>query len=121
MTIKKVFKSTLPFCTYIFSNGKPAMFSRGEYYTDNPTEISELENEITNNHPFIHIDKKKTEIDTENMDPIANLRASIEKEILAKYKLATDPDNNAGDYEVKKINPVSTTDIAVISATVKKP
>ncbi len=113
---KRAFFSTIPSINYIFSNGKPAMFIKGRYLTDSEKEIKELEADIAAGHPHIHINPEEREVDTDKLDPISTLRASIEKEILARYKLAVNPDNDAGTYESEKIKPASTTDVASIAA-----
>lgn len=109
----RVFKSTIPSVNYLFTNGKPAIFVNGTYRTDADWEITELEKEIALKHPHIYIDANEREIDSELVDPMANLRHRIIQEYLAKQAAATDPDNDMGttDQNVKLI-PTNSRDVA---------
>lgn len=81
----RIFKSTMPMVQFVFSGrtpdgkengiaGKAAPFIAGEYRTDHPAEIEELEREINNRHPHIFIDKDRYEMDAEDVDPTIALK-----------------------------------------------
>lgn len=107
MAIKKVFKSRIDSCKYIFSNGKEANFIGGKYLTDLESEIAALEFEIKSGHPHIYIDTAEKEIDTEQMDPIEQIKKKAIAEYIAAQKAAVNPDNNMGSTEQGKLTGIS--------------
>ena len=114
MAIKRVFKSRIPSCSYFFKNGKQAAFIGGKYVTDVDIEIAELESEIgksgltepnKSDHPHIYIDQREKEINTEALDPIAEIKRKAVEEYLAAQKKAL---NAAGNVSSSKVMPATT-------------
>lgn len=88
MAILKVFKSRAPVMGYAFKSGNVVYFREGMYATASKAEIEELTAECENGHPNYYIDPEQTEIDSEQMDPIAVLTAKIREEERAKLMAA---------------------------------
>ncbi len=65
----KKYKNALPSCNYIFKDGTTAVFKSGEYLTNNPIRIAELDTEVMRGHPHIFIDPKDNTVTPEDMDP----------------------------------------------------
>lgn len=104
----RVFKSHMAHMQYVFSGvrpgevdaagkpiptgigGKSAVFMSGEYRTDHPHEIAELEWEILNKHPFIHqdVDPTKRLMDAEDVDPMVALKKKHFAEFAEAQKVA---------------------------------
>jgi hypothetical protein len=120
MAIHRLFKSSLPSMSFIFKNGKAAMFINGRYHTDDPSEIEQLDTEIKTRNPYLRIDEAERELDTELQDPMQQLKERFREEIIKEYleneMRAINPENDFGDYDQSKINPASTTSIAPVSA-----
>jgi len=116
MAIARVFKSQVQSIKYIFKNGKEAPFVFGKYYTDNATEIAELEQEIALGHPQIFIDSEEKEVDTEKMDPLSRLREKIIAEYLEEQAKQLDPSNDFGNTLPQSVKPASSSDVAAASA-----
>lgn len=83
MAIQKLFKSRMPSCQYFFKDGSRADFVSGRFSTDDAEKISELELELTKNHPHIYIDDNEVEVDTAKQDPLEHLRTKFIAEYLA--------------------------------------
>lgn len=117
MAIKRVFKCRIPSSKYIFSNGKEANFIGGKYATDVAAEIAALEEDIKLGHPHIYIDDSEKEIDTEQMDPIEQIKKKAIAEYLAAQSAALKPSNDRGTTEQGKLqgigNSFSTAMLAV--------
>ena len=112
MATLRVYKSTVPSIVYICKNGKPCNFIQGVYRTDIEAEIQELDAEIALKHPQLYIDSNEREIDSELVDPVAALRASIIADYLATQAKVTDPEHNMGSYAAGQVVPASTKNIA---------
>lgn len=71
MTIKRVYKSTVPALRYILKDGFNCVFIDGKYITDIELHIKELDEEIgthgrnKSRNPYMYIDTDEKEIDTE--------------------------------------------------------
>lgn len=103
--VMRVFKSRIGTCNYPFaSSGKLAHFIRGEYLTDLPNEINELESEIRQGHPHIYIDEKKREIDI-LADPLDGVRKKAIADYIAEQDEAKRKalGKELGDTEVGKV------------------
>ena len=96
MTVKAVFKSSLPNIQYLFKNGKSAAFIGGTYYTDVESEIKELNAEVDNRHPIIFIDPAQTQIDSNDLDPMAVLKKKFFAEFEAQRAAAVDKSRDMG-------------------------
>jgi hypothetical protein len=96
MSIKAVFKSSLPNIQYLFKNGKSAAFIGGAYYTDVESEIKELQDEVTNRHPIIFIDPAQSQIDSADLDPMSVLKKKFYAEFLAQQAAAVQKDRDMG-------------------------
>ncbi len=75
MAIKKKFKSRLGSTKFIFKNGKAANFvPPGEFLTDVESEIEELNAEITGGNVYLYIDSLDSEVDTNALSPLEELK-----------------------------------------------
>lgn len=114
MALLQVFQATLPSVNFILKNGKPIIFVNGVFRTDVDTEAAELDQEIKLGHPHIRrplIEAERT-IESEMVDPMNALRASIIKEFLAKQAAATDINNDMGKTEQTSVKPANSQDVA---------
>lgn len=118
MSIKRVFKNTERSSSFIFKNGKSAVFTQGEYYTDDENEIAELEAEIKAGHTYIYIDENKKEVDVSKLDPLHEIRAAAIEEYKKSLLAATDPENDMGKVGTAALlqGIVSSSDQKVISS-----
>ena len=95
MSIQKVFKSRLTNSTYLFKNGKAAVFSEGRFLTGVPVEIQELMGEIGeigqfhSNHPSIYVDENEVELDTTLQDAIKEAQAAATLDVLKRFATPT--------------------------------
>jgi hypothetical protein len=87
------FKSTIPSCKFILSNGKNANFVGGIYRTDLEHEVAELQNEVKQGHPHIEY---IGQISAADLDPVAVLKRKAIAEYLAEQKAAIDPSRDMG-------------------------
>lgn len=87
------FKSTIPSCKYILSNGKNANFVGGIYRTSLDHEVAELQNEIKLEHPHIEY---IGQISADDLDPVAVLKRKAVEEYLANQRAAIDPSRDMG-------------------------
>jgi hypothetical protein len=118
MAIKSLFKSRIPFIQYFFKNGKQAAFLNGEFITDVPSEVEELNLEVTSGHPHIFIDEEKKTIDTNQLDPLDEIRRKAVEEYRASIAAATDKNQDRGSTEQGKLEGIaSTSTIADASAS----
>lgn len=117
-TPKRVFKSHIPSCNFIFSNGKPAIFVGGKYITDNENEIQSLEYEIKQGHPhlFIDPDEREVAIPLSGNELVAGLRAKIIAELEAEGRLASDPGRDMGSSDQSQVKPANSQDVAPAAA-----
>ncbi len=102
MTIKKIFKSQMPSCNYVFRNGVVAHFINGKYATDQETEIAEITAEITARHPHLYVDANESEIDSEALSPMEIIKQKAVAEYIANMAAATNPANDRGTSEKEK-------------------
>jgi len=101
MAIKRVFCCTLGSCSYTFAKGKSAIFTNGQFFTDVPSEIEELEKEIAAGHPHLFIDPAYTEVDTEKLDPIEIIRQKAIADYIKQQKeLGENPARDMGNTHV---------------------
>lgn len=89
MSIKQIFKSTMPNITYLFRNGKPAIFDAyGKFMTEVSHEIAELELEIRNGHQIIFRDPNELQIDTTLQDKIREAQKAATLQIMEEHNKA---------------------------------
>jgi hypothetical protein len=116
MAIKRVFKTTLGSSRYVFTSGKEAAFVGGEYLTDIASEIETLEQEIAAGHPHIYVDSAKATVDTDNMDPLEQIRQKAIADYIASQAAATNPANDLGTSEAGALNPSSSATLQAMAA-----
>lgn len=110
-----VFLSSVQSVNYLFPNGKAAVFQNGRYLTDLESEAAQLDSEIAQKHP--HISRPVLEVDrtiqSDQLDPMSQLRSKIRAEILAEERAAvleaTNPLNDMGSTTQTQVVPASTT------------
>ena len=116
VVIKRVFKSRVPFCKYIFKNGKEAPFIAGRYLTDVKSEIEELDAEVESKHPSIYIDAAEKEVNTAKLDPIEEIKRKAIAEFVASQLAANSKTNDRGSYEPGKLNVTTSATVAEAAA-----
>ena len=108
MTIKRIFKCTIPSCSYYFKSGVQAAFLNGKYITENADQIAELEVEVgvpgfgKSKHPHIYVDLDEAEIDTEALSPLEEIKRQAVADYLAAQKVAMNPANDRGASDTTK-------------------
>lgn len=88
MAIKNVFKSTIPQNTFLFKNGKAAVFIHGRYETDDADEITQLNAEIRGGIPYIYIDPQDASIDSSLQDEIRQAQIQAMEAVYKKRREA---------------------------------
>lgn len=111
MAIKKVFKSYIPSSKFVFASGKECNFVGGEYFTDDPKDIKELESEIKLGNPHIYIDPDKVEVDTDTLDPIEFIKRKAISDYIAAEAVATKATNDMGKTATQKLNPANSSTV----------
>ena len=96
MSIKYVFKNTIPSCSFIFKNGKQAAFIAGKYLTDIESEIKEFMAEIAAKHPYIFIDQNEVTVDTDALSPLDQIKKQAVDDYLAAQTAALNTTNDRG-------------------------
>ena len=97
--------------SYLFKNGKAAIFVQGRFSTAIEAEIEELQAEVKAGNPYIFFDKN---------EPVAKVVTSEEflkdmkAQIIAEY-LASQESKELPDQEVARLVPTSTADIAPVT------
>lgn len=97
--LKQRFAIRLPNCAagkFIFKNGKTAAFVGGEFLTNVPSEIAELEEEIAAGHPHIFRDPDNMVVDSTTQDPMASIKAKIIREYEAEQAARHRKDSDKG-------------------------
>lgn len=90
--------STLPSSTYIFQNGKAAVFVAGVFRTAIKKEIEELDHEISIGHPHLLVRKGAETVESEDLDPMVMLRKKFFAEFQASQQAAFgDPSRDMGN------------------------
>lgn len=82
---------------YVFASGKTIHFIGGIYATESEVEIKELIECCKSGNPCFYIDAEQTTVDSEMLDPIAQLTAKIRAQVLAEIVAASDPTNDRGE------------------------
>lgn len=108
MAIEKLFKCHLPFCKYIFVQGKEANFLNHKFSTGVQSEIDELTREVQLGHPHIYIDALEPEFDTAIVDPMAALEAKIRAKIAAEDLALRGGDTGESNSESGKLSGIAT-------------
>jgi hypothetical protein len=107
MSELSVFKSRAPTMGYVFKTGKVVHFMGGIYATSSKAEIEELTTECENGHPNFYIDPTQKTLDSEMLDPIAVLRATIRAEEVAKLRAMGDPLRDMGSTPQGKLEGIA--------------
>jgi hypothetical protein len=102
-----VFKSRAPTMGYVFKAGKIVHFQAGMYATSSKEEIEELTTECENGHPNFFMDPNQKTIDSESLDPIGVLRATIRAEEIAKLRAMGDPTRDMGSTPQGKLEGIA--------------
>lgn len=107
MSEMSLFKSRAPTMGYVFKSGKVVHFMGGIYATSSKSEIEELTTECENSHPNFYMDPTQRTIDSEALDPIAVLRATIRAEEIAKLQAMGDPTRDMGSTPQGKLEGIA--------------
>ena len=75
-----LFKSHAPAMGYVFRSGRTIHFVDGIFATSNKAEIEELTAECEAGHPCYYIDDEQTTVTSEQLDPMAALKAKWKEE-----------------------------------------
>jgi hypothetical protein len=92
-----VYKTRVLNSRYVFANGVAASFIGDQFVTDDPQQISELDEQIRQRHPAIYADPAQRGIDPKSLDPMEIFKEKIIAEYLAKVAAAQNPLNDRGN------------------------
>lgn len=113
----KLYKSNMQSWKYVFRKGTVATFINGQYATNKPHEIAELDEEISYGHPNILFDPDEPTAKSNAIMMMQGLREKFYREFQAEQQAAAvNPDNDMGSSEQGKLNVTSTRDIASAAA-----
>lgn len=116
MTIKRVFKSTIPNISFIFKSGKSAPFLSGSYATDSKVEIDELMTEIEvegygkSSQPHLYVDLTEREIDSEALSPLEIIKKKAREEVKAEIMAAMDKNKVSSSVQSAVLQGLGTTE-----------
>lgn len=79
-----VFYNHIPNSTFIFPDGQLAQFTNGRYVTQDPVRASLLTSEVQRGNQSIYVDPTKLTATEEELDPMAEYKARVIAEYLAK-------------------------------------
>jgi hypothetical protein len=108
MAIANLFKSRASVMGYVFRSGKGVHFLDHNYTTTSEAEIAELNEEVKNGHPDIYIDTDMVTVDTDQLSPMAVLRAKIAEEERAKIMAAIRAGNDMGSTQAGRLEGIAT-------------
>lgn len=116
-SVKRLYKSTIPFNNIIFPSGRIAHFKGGMYATDNPDYIAYLDEQIQKGGfgGVVYIDANATTITAEQENPMLALKKRFFEEFEKERAAKMDPSNDMGSSDSGKLKPASTTDIAPVA------
>lgn len=106
------FYSRVPNSTFIFPNGVSAVFTGGRFTTQDETQANHLYWEIKQGNQHIFINEQKLTLVESELDPMAELKARIIAEYLAKEGLKTTESTS----EQGKLNVADTASIGAAAA-----
>ena len=116
MSVKKIYKNRIMSSRYLFADGHEAAFVAGKYYTDITGEIEELNAEILKGHPHLYVDPADAEIDTDNLDPFAEIKRQAVEQYIADQAAASSQANDRGTTAQVAVTPASSATVAVGAA-----
>lgn len=115
--LANLYMSYAPSIKFVFKNGSVANFVNHRFFTSNPEEIKELDQEIkVHKHPSFYINPRETRVNPAEQDPMSRLRKRIIEEYLASQAAQNNPQNDRGNTTPQQLNPTSTTNIAAVAA-----
>lgn len=92
---------------YVFASGKTVHFIGGIYATESEVEIKELTECAKSGNPCFYIDAEQTTVDSEMLDPVAQLTAKIRAQVLAEITAASNPANDRGETKQGKLEGIA--------------
>lgn len=95
-----VFYCTIPNSTFIFTDGSLAPFTGGRYATDDEEKAYQLNKEIAAGNNHFYVNKDKLKVTEEELDPMAEYKAKVIADFLAKQAKPID----AGNYVQGPLN-----------------
>ena len=95
-----VFYCTIPNSTFIFTDGTLAPFTGGRYTTDDEEKAYQLNKEIAAGNNHFYVNKDKLKVTEEELDPMAEYKAKVIADFLAKQTKPID----AGNYAQGPLN-----------------
>lgn len=117
MAIKNAYFSTLASCRYIFKNGAEAPFINYVFYTNDETQIKELDAEIAAGNNMIYTKPEQLTVDTSKLDPLQAIKDAAIKEFLENQAAANKLSNDRGTSEKVKLNVASSRNVADAAAS----
>ena len=116
-SVKRLYKSTIPFNNVIFPSGHVAHFKGGMFATENSEYIAHLDKEIAKNGfgGVVYIDPNAKTITAEQENPMLALKRKFYEEFEAERAAKMNPMNNMGKSEQGPLKPASTSDIAPVA------
>lgn len=102
------FKCTIPYCQYIFANGKQAAFIGGIYDTGVASEIAELTAACEAGSPHFYIDPSDNSVSTDRVDPLELIRQRAVADYLAQQAAIAEAASQETTSEAAPVTPAST-------------
>jgi hypothetical protein len=106
MAIVTLFKNRYGPVNVSTPKGKVLKFAAGRYFTTDKTDMEYLKELAETGQSGVFIDKSEPEVDTENLDPMAAIKAKMRAEIEADIKAGRHnmaAPNASGNYEQKAL------------------
>lgn len=107
-----VFYCTIPNSTFIFTDGTLAPFTGGRYVTNDEEKAYQLNKEITAGNNHFYVNKDKLKVTEEELDPMAEYKAKVIADFLAKQAKPID----AGNYVQGHLNVSDSASLGVAAA-----
>lgn len=115
---KRLYKSSMKFCSVATPKGHVLHFKGGMFVTDNPEYIEFLDAQIAINgfSGAIYIDPNARTITAEQENPMLALKKHFYEQFKQEQAAQLNPKNDRGASVQGKLNAASTSDIAPVAA-----
>jgi hypothetical protein len=117
-TEKRLYKSTMPFCTVTTPKGHALHFKGGMFITDHPEYVTFLDAEIAANgfNGSIYIDPNARTITAEEENPMLALEKMFYEKFRKEQQEQMNPAQDRGESDQGKLNAGNTSSIAPVAA-----
>jgi hypothetical protein len=115
---KRLYKSTLSFCTVTTNKGHSLHFKGGMFITNHPEYVEFLDKEIAANgfNGAIYIDPEARTVTAEQENPMLALERMFYEKFAREQAEKLNPSQDLGTSEQGKLNAGNTTTIAPVAA-----